>query len=240
VKRRALIATTAAVMIGVAVFVGVSHALKSRNAHRLSSSEYEVLRSAYDGLEAGVLALLDGIQSPREMEFDIAVTIQETPSRNPGGACGTELIAYRTLLHRYASAVHAGALFGPPSFGTISQREERVAQVCKPIVRAAVWRTDERTGSPLGSIRSHQVLRAGRPAGLDGATLTGLRPRRWRRPTAASSPVVVSHFTDMNETSGSPPFQSSDAWVTLVEYSVGEVSQSHGIAAALSVISLSI
>src|SRR5207302_4781233 len=53
-------------------------------------------------------------------------------------------------------------------------------------------------------------------------------------------PYASPYFTDMYDTSGSPPFHSSEACVTLGEYSVGDFSQIHGIAAALSVIILSI
>jgi len=100
--------------------------------HRLSSSDYKALKNAYEGWHASFVGLLNGSQSVKDMQFDTTYTIQTTPSSDPGGTCGTKLNTYRGLLHGYENAVYVGAAYGPPSFATVSQAEERVEEACQP------------------------------------------------------------------------------------------------------------
>lgn len=99
---------------------------------RLTKAEYIALTDGYEALQSSLLAVLQGLQSAKDMRGDVAMVIIGAPRETPRGTCGVALSRYRRLLIEYARAVDKGATYGPPTFVTLSRVERRASLICRP------------------------------------------------------------------------------------------------------------
>lgn len=132
--RRPLSATLASIAIAMSAAAHTFAAPDSVPSvpPRLTEAEYIALIGGYEALQSSLLAVLQGLQTAKDMRSDVAMVIIGTPRQTPRGPCGIALSRYRRLLIAYARAIGKGALYGPPTDLTLSRFEKQASVVCRP------------------------------------------------------------------------------------------------------------